>query len=295
MSGFSRGLPEVDFSPLLPGPARTYLQLAEVGNSDEQGSAYLYFQRDDLLCEVRMIPGAEPRTVKVGMLRSGDGAWGYLPVRPGDIVHVAFPDGDESAGVIVSREKAAEETPHPATVAGMSTDGPAIATLLRTAADEPIAVEAGAEILVQAGGVGLEVKAETILMDGTVHLGAALATKPAPPTPGPLNVLPGSPGTPAPIPQITNPTSPAYVGPADGIVRAKDRYQSTAGTDPTWWAFMGLLDALLTACASLNPVTIAPALTAYNTFKATLGNGVPKVPDSIVSAAQAAAPHTARD
>lgn len=289
---FERIMPDADFSDLLLPPSGAGVCLARVGNPNEQGSSYLRFSGDDLLCEVDLIPVGGSGVVKVGMTRSSSGGWGYIPVRPGDLVHVVFPGADDSMGIIVSREKAAEPNGHPSTVAGVTTAGPALATFYKGSDGEPIAVEASGELLAHAGGAGVEIKGATVNLDGTVHLGVGLATKPTPPTPGANHVNAGNAGTSSPAAQGSNPTDPAYVGPLDGIVRAKDRYQSTIGTDPIFWTFFALLDALVAALGSGNAPAIAAAYGAYNAFK--LANGGLS-PSTIISAAMTAARHTARD
>lgn len=116
--------------------------------------------------------------------------------------------------------------------------------------------------------------AGAIHLDGRVHLGAKPTAPPmgssAAPggaeVPGvaavPYEPIPYTPPTPTPE---TTP-APAYVGSADGIVRAKDVYQISTTSDPAFIAWMATINSL-----AMNP---DPAPTAVNvTITGAAGDG----------------------
>lgn len=222
----------------------------------------------------------------------------------GEQVVVAKVASNDSHAIIVGRlNDLARQLP--GTVAGVDTGagdatgrgdqaGGPMFTFWRGRDGRLLAVQTGAraDLLVHSGA-GVEVKAgdtSAIHLNGLTHLAASWAAAPAPPTitaadvpdlpevGAGAGVLPGVPGVPYVAALSETLTDPPYLGPQDGIVRAKDPYQSTFGTDATWWFYVDGLDlmvqaqntlheaasAYMTALSTLVPATINAAKVVYD-------------------------------
>lgn len=180
----------------------------------------------------------------------------------GQQVALVFPNGEPNDAIIVAILNSSLE-PAPASVAGVSTGaGPATEKGVRLpgATWQFVRLDDGRMLGIQTNdqdiniwaGAGIHLKATSgvIHLDGTVALGV-------PPTTPPLGstVAPGGeeiPGVPS-VPAVSVPYAPpapsgaapvAYVGLADGLVRAHDAYESGIAVDPIFWAWIAAVDAV---------------------------------------------------
>lgn len=281
----------------------SWVIVATVGHEGESADRWVCHESGQVLVEVTQRTGGSPGQFSRARVAAGvayeDFAWGEQVV----IVQVG---GNDTHMVIVGSLRSLL-TAAPATVAGIDTGateapqrgdqtaGPAF-TYLRTRPGRLLAVETGdlADVMVHSGA-GVEIAGTVLHLSGLVHLAAGFSVPPTPPTIGVpelpdlgagVGVVPGVPGTPF-VPVVGgNPTTPPYAGVLDGLVRAKDRYQSAAGVDPGMWIWLSAVDVFLKALGTFNPVTIAAALVVYN--------AVP-IPTSLTSAAMTASRCTAAD
>jgi hypothetical protein len=180
----------------------------------------------------------------------------------GQQVALAFPEGEPNAAIIVGVLNSALE-PAPSSVAGVLT-GAGAATekgvrvpgatwrFVRLENGRMLAIQTNdADINIWAGaGLHLKATAGAIHLDGTTHLGAKPITPPIGSSAAPGGEeIPGVPAVPyVPTPYVPPaPQPPAqtpYVGNDDGIVRAKDLFQSNVAIDPVFWAWIIGVDAV---------------------------------------------------
>lgn len=239
----------------------------------------------------------------------------------GSVVVLNMVNGDPSHAYIIGLVHVLDDG-IPDAVAGIETgaaaaadidvDDPPIAPLplflwTKTDAGRHVAVEtgAGADFVVHASA-SAELKAgAAIHMPSVVHVGQALATRPVARLAGaPVlddGEVAGAPGTPHQPPPYTHATTPAYTGWADAAVRAKDAYQSTAAVSPAFWnwfaawkVYQAATAVYLDALASLNPVLIGPATTAFEAATQAF-NAVPDPTEIISRALTASGTLTAAD
>lgn len=300
------------FGPSLGGsqfdrPVHNQVAVATVGHEGESSDGWLVVESGQILVEITYRTGSPGQE---GRARIGAGIQ-HLELQLGEQVLVEFVGGNDSHAVI-TRALNSLASPVPPTVAGIATGavegaergstapGP-VFTFLRTRKGRLLAIETGegADMLLHSGA-GIELKGATIHLDGLTHIAAGFTTAPTPPTVtvqdaedtgAGAGVLPGAPGAPFVPEQTVNLTIPQYAGAADGVVRAKDRYQSNSQIDPTFFAYQTALEALVTVIASSVPLNaVDPALaTALASFQLVLK------PDSLTSAAATASRCTVGD
>lgn len=242
-------------------------------------------------CPISVLDQLGVGSVVLLVLVNGDPSHSYIV----GLVHV-LDDGlpDEVAGIETGAAAAAE----------IDVEDPPIAPLplmrwIKTDEGRHLALETGAGgDLVMHAAASVELKAgSAVHMPAVVHVGRALVTRPRARMSGAPSQqdgeVPGAPGEAYQPPQYTHPTSPAYQGPADAVVRAKDAYQSVAAVDGTFWTWMAALkvyqeatEAYLSALSTLNPGTIGLAKTAFELAAGAFA-AVPR-PDSLLSRAMAA-------
>lgn len=146
---------------------------------------------------------------------------------------------------------------------------------------------AGGDVMIHSGA-GMEILADTVQIKGKVVIGSGMLTPPLGRMAGVEDVeggeVPGAAAVPQPEVVIQTATEPPYVGDQDAVVRVKDRYQASAGTDPTAITYITVQAAYLTALEALVAViagsvalnAIDPALaTALATFQAVPKPGDP--------------------
>ena len=246
----------------------------------------------------------------------------FLELQYGEQVVVVMVGGNESHGVIVGALNSLKQ-PLPETVAGIATGAGAgpqrddqepakVFTFLRTRAGRLLAIETGAEAdMLLHSGAGVEIKGAEIHLNGRVHIGATFET---PPTPATLTsadtnddgagqgVNPGEKGVPFEAKYRANQTTPTYLGVEDGIVRAKDRYQTNINIDPVAFAYINAqasyitaLEVLVAGIAGSAPLAaLDPSLTTKLTaFQLVPKPGTP--PAEITSAAMTASFCTCAD
>lgn len=299
------------------GPGINEVAIATVGyEEDELQDRWVSFESGQVLVEVTM------RTGNVGQRSRVRVAAGvaFQDLRFGEQVAVALVGGNDVHGIIFARLNSLA-APVPATVAGIDTGvgaspqrgdqaaGPMF-SFFRGRDGRLLAIETGALAdLVVHSGASVELAGEVIHLSGLVHIGASFTSSPVPPTIGVqelpdtgagVGVLPGVPGVPFVPTPGGNPTLPPYVGPMDGIVRAKDLYQSCAPVDAAYWlyqvgldTFVMALSTFVVAISSLNPAAIAAAKVNFDIAQATF-TAIPK-PVSLTSAAMTASLCTAAD
>jgi hypothetical protein len=259
--------------PSKMGPASSPLiantvELATVGFLDdedmpEQTPAFIRLEQGERIAEL---------TTRTGDKITARVACG-LQLRAGQQVVVVFPDGDPTLGVIlVGLDDLLNPTA--SSCAGVST-GASVATQKGTRPPAPTfayqRLDEGRCYAVQTQGTGdillhsgasVHLRASTtgaLHLDGTTHLGVAPLSPPSG-----SRVAPGSeeiPGAPA-TPYLPEPYAPAgaqgqapvpYLGLADGIVRARDLFQSNVTVDPTAWAWYIGVDAFVRAAVPALP------------------------------------------
>lgn len=263
-------------------PDRRQVEIATVGyDSDqaewpEQTPAWIRWEQGEPLVEVT--------------LRDGDkvvARWGVSsldPISYGQQVVVAMPDGDPQSCVIVG-VLADSRYREPSTVCGVETGaadaverGTVIAAatwqFARLANGRMLAIQTqGADVSIWSGG-SIHLRSSSVnaagAPDGAIHLEGrvALGVGPAAPPLGSYvapggEEVPGVSATPAVSVPYTNPgpAAPvpvAYQGSRDGIVRAKDVYQSTIAVDPEFWAWVNVINGL-----AMNPDPAPTVLTVY--------------------------------
>jgi len=285
------------------GPGINEVAIATVGyEDDELQDRWVSYESGQVLVEVTMRSGNVGQRSRVRVA----GGVAFQDLRWGEQVAVALVGGNDIHGIIFARLNSLA-APIPATVAGIETGvgeapkrgdqaaGPMF-TFFRGRDGRLLAIETGAlaDIIVRSGA-SVEISGKAIHLSGVVHLGAGFTTAPKPPTIGVpelpdtgagVAVVPGVPAVPLTPPNVSNPTDPQFIGPADSIVRAKDKYQSNAVIDPDLFIWFNALNAFLQVVGAGDPVAIAAALIVYNT--------VP-LPAAIVSMAMSASRCTAAD
>jgi hypothetical protein len=298
-------------------PGQNYIAVATVGHGPLSASnTWLVVESGQLLVEITYQtgnPGQESRArISAGM--------SFFELQYGEQVVVHMVGGNESHGVIVGVLNSLRQ-PLPATVAGIATgsaeapqrgdQAPAhVFTFMRTRAGHLLAIESGADMLLHSGA-GVEIKGNRIHLDGRVHLGEGFKAPPSPATVTTADtndqgagkgVNPGEDGEHYEPTNVANQTIPSYNEHEDGIVRAKDRYQSNINIDPAAFAYINTQAAYITALEVL-VVGIAgsaplAALDPSLTTKLTAFQLIPKPgtpPETFTSAAVTASKHTASD
>lgn len=276
-----------------PEAPSNFVAVGRVGqDASDPSRAFCYVDDSgQVLVEVTLDPDGDKVQAYLCLAQTGPNAGDFIPVRPDEAVLVVFPGGDPDQAYIVGRLDD-ESTNLAPTVCGISTTGPAGQVRqfrwVVTPAGQVYAIQAGGELLLQGGGAGVRIKGAQVLVDGACHLGADFAAAPVPGqvAGGGSESAPAAAGPFVP-PQGATLTTPAFAGNAKAIVRVTDGVQSNAAIDPVFWTWRVALDVYLAALATLNPVTIAAATTAYT--------AVPK-PTAIESQHKAASrTHTAAD
>lgn len=247
---------------------RRQVELATIGFTEDQSGwpegtpAWIRWEQGEALVEVTLRDGDKITA------RLGSGPLESLSF--GQQVVVALPDGDPQLAVIVC-SLADSRHRQPSSVCGVTTGaseavdrGTMIPSstwqFLRLPNGRQLAIQtAGADVLIWSGG-SMHLRASTAnsagAPDGAIHLegrvalgarplAAPMGSEVAPggeEVPGVLAVpavaepyAPPSPAAPAPVP---------YQGNADGIVRARDLFQSTAAVDPDFWVWVNLINGL---------------------------------------------------
>lgn len=269
---------------------RTYVTLAEVAQSSDPTVGYMYLDdKEEVMVEVKLHPDGGRRSAYLGLIRRDGVALGLVPVRPGDTVALEWPDGEEGHPIIVSRVRSANPSDKSLpTVAGLSMTvvgdppRPRVATVYRGGTGEPIAVQGDRDVLVHAGGQ-VELRAANLHLDGTVHLGRPLQTRPTAPIPGPNQVEGGTPGTGYEPPPYVTPGGTASV--LDAIVRVQDPVISNTQTDALFWGWFVFMVQIVKAVALFLGIPIPPPLLALD--PTAVG------PTSLTSKPNGASKHTA--
>lgn len=269
---------------------RTFVTLAIVAQSEDPSTGYMYLDdQEEVMVEVILQPDGGRRSAYLGLVRRDGTALGLVPVRPGDTVALEWPDGEEGHPIVVTRVRSTNEGDKTLpTVAGLSMQAPGevkrprIVTAYRGGAGEPIAVQGDQDVLLHAGGQ-VEMRAQALHMDGTVHLGRGLATAPVGPLPSASGIEPGAAGTAYEPPPYTTPSGNPSV--LDAIVRVQDPIVSNIELDPVFWAWFAWIVTVVKVVAGLLGVPVPPPLVALD--PTTLG------PRSLTSKADSASKHTA--
>jgi hypothetical protein len=268
------------------GPPANYLSYGIVGHVD-QSPMWAWIEGNQALVEVTLVPSGDEIVARIPC-GGGDGQAFYLPLAYGSRVIVGMPGGSGSEPVIHGSVNDAT-WPFPDGVCGITmvpVAAPQFA-FLRTADGHLLAIETGdgGDIMIHSGA-SVEVKVnagEQILLGGRTHIGARFTAPPIGAAAGPNGeTLSGVQGLAhVPLPHVPLPIEPValppFIGPADGIVRAKDPVQSDAATDPVFWTW-------LLAIHAIN----APLLAALPT-------PILNPPLAIGSAHKGASQHTASD
>lgn len=258
------------------GIGETEVALAVVGHGEGGvGSPWAWTEGGQILVHVTYQTGDVGHE---GTARLAEGVM-HLELQVGQQVAVIRPNGTDTHAMIVGAVRDMEAPP-PTTVAGIATGSTAAATrdeqsgapaftFIRTSAGMMLAIETGAggDVVVHAAA-GIELKAgdsSAIHLRGRVHAGRGFTTPPIGAKVGPEDVnngvAAGTPGVahvPAPlaIPTLPEP----YAGAAEGVLRAKDEFQSNPAIDPDFWAHFS---AVSTAAG----VPVPPGLTLTSKAK----------------------------
>jgi hypothetical protein len=238
-------------------PQATQTDLATVGYADDEGAPlmspqFIRLEQGEPVVEVTTRDG-DRVTARL------DCRLGYAALTFGSQVVLAYPDGQPELAVIIA-VIADGVRPLPATVAGVTT-GAASATdkgtfiaaplwhFIRPPDGSLLAIEVTTADIIIHTDQTIEMQATTILLDGAVRLGEGSEVGASGASVGPSGgTIPGAPAVP-PVPVAYAPPAPAgntptpYVGLEDGIVRAKEMFQSTVAVDPTFWAWVLGVDA----------------------------------------------------
>lgn len=207
----------------------------------------------------------------------------YEPFKFGDRVTLIACNGDPNASMIIGKLHD-DNDPMPSSVAGVPVEGAVFdpetnARFARTvqylqgSPGTVMAFESREADMILHSGFGINVSAPDgwIVMNGQhVVLGAPVQS---PSQPGAIigeEMTPSAPFLPPLSVPHTTGTTPPYDGLRDSIVRAQDKFQATNVTDPTFFAYLTALDAIITAIAGMPElVAVAPGLTALlTTFQA---------------------------
>lgn len=253
--------------------------------------AFWFIRGSQAYVECTLEPGGGHIVARVNM----DG--GYEVLSFGDRVVLMHCNGDPNSSVIVGKLHD-DGDPLPASLAGGSipTDGPVFdpdtnarfarrVQFIQATPDSVLVLEtrgAGDLILHSSAGMALRAPSGYVLIDGQhIVLGEGPAVAPTPALVTGDASTPGAAFLPPESPPLVNATSPSYEGFADGVVRAKDRYQATPAIDPVFFTHQTALETLVLAVAAVPLISAAtaPAVAAYQL--------VPK-PDGITSAAMSA-------
>ncbi len=257
----------VDFSRLrrnFQGKPVNFVAYGVVGHID-QNPAFTRVENGKILVEVTLHPGGEEIVAELGMEGQGAGYAFYIPLCIGCRVLIEYPQGEEDP--VVTKRLTDREFPFPATVAGISTVGndvdaalgsttaPQFAFLqvpdgtilaIETGPEGDIAIASGSNIQMSVSG------GQAIHLAGRTHIGNGWQTPPTGATTGAGGEIEDgdasvahspTPRVPAPYGATPIPVPPGL--PADGIVRAKDRIQTTFAVDPTFWTWLRGVDTAI--------------------------------------------------
>jgi len=240
--------------------------------------AWMRWEQGECLVEVTL--KAEDRIV----CRCPDG----LQIQEGQQVVVVLDEGEPEQGTIVCALNDAN-FPTPSSVGGVSTGAgdaqrkgdrfPASTWhFTRLVNGRMLAIQTNDQDVNVWAGAGVHIKAVAgaIHLDGTTHLGVGPASSPIGSQAAPGGEeIPGVPAVPyaptpytAPGPQA--PTATPYVGLEDGLVRARDLYQSNVTIDPTFWANYAGIDAVARA---INPALPPLPTNVYSAISGAAGPG----------------------
>jgi len=266
----------VDFARVrrvMAPPQRNFLSFATVGHTDPQTGLipeptpqFVRIEQGQVWVECTIQPDGDEVVARLAMPGAGiEQAW-YVPLEFGCRVVVELVKGNPQNAVITGRFNDAL-CRFPTIVAGVLTGGagavaPQVGVpapmwhFIKTGPGQLLAVETGpgGDVLLHAGiGGGVHVRAippQATHVEGQVHLGPPPTSPPVGATAGPAGtVIPGVPAVPhvpppsvAPAPAPPGPAIP-YAGFLNGIIRARDLYQSDITVDPGFWAFVSALYA----------------------------------------------------
>lgn len=266
-------------------PQRNQISFGVVGHEDDNPQ-FVRIEAGQAWVEVTMKPQGDEIVARLGQGVAGAGVGWYLPLSFGCRVVLEFIDGDPNNAVIVARLHD-ETCAMPGTVAGVSTGAEGITGTATAAAPmwqflklpdgELLAIETGANgDYILHCGASVEVKCDDagrIHLNGAVSLGVGPTTAPTGATVGPAgSTIPGAAAVPA-VPTPFTPPTPVppdginpYTGQnSEGLVRAKEMYQSHAGIDPNFWV-------KLTAIATNPLIGVGPIISLTSTVSAAGGN-----------------------
>ncbi len=255
--------------------------------------AFWFIRGNQAYVECTIQPSGAHAVARVNM----DG--GYETLSFGDRVVLACAGGDPNASVVVGKLHD-DADPLQEKLAGDSIPviGPEFdptkktkfahkVQFIQAGADAVLVLEtrgSGDLVLHSAAGLSIQAPSGYVMIGGQrVVLGAEPETSPIPPLIAGETTTPGVPFFP-PLSEIGfNETIPPYEGYMDGLVRARDAYQTNAAIDPEpfayWQALHVIVNALLTVPEVL--VAIAPAILVWQTAALT-------PPDKLTSAAMSA-------
>lgn len=231
------------------------VSLGRVGHdSGDPSRAFCYVDDSgQVLVEVTLDPDGDKVQAYLCLAQTGPNAGDFIPVRPGEAVLVVFPGSDPDQGYIIGRLDDVT-TSLAATVCGLSTTGAGGAVRqfrwLVTPGGQVYAIQAGGEVMLQAGGAGVQIKGAQVLIDGAAHLGASFALVPSPgQVAGGASETAPSPAGPFAPPQGATATTPPFVGNAKAIVRATDGVQANIATDEAFFIYLTALNSFVVAVA----------------------------------------------
>lgn len=206
----------------------------------------------------------------------------------GQQVVMVFPGGEPNAAIIIGVMHSTLE-PAPGSVCGVSTGAAnaidkgqripgATWSWLRFEDGHMLAIQTNDQDVSIWAGAGVHIKATAgaIHLDGTTHLGSKPLLDPIGSSAAPGGEeIPGVPAVPfVPVPYAppgAQPNIPTpYVGNDDGIVRAKDLFQSNTTIDPAFWAWMSVADPILRA---INPALPPLPVNLYSAISGAAGPG----------------------
>lgn len=263
------------------GAPSNYISYATVGHMD-LSPAYARLEGSRVLVEVTLMPAGDEI---MAVLPVAEGTM-YSGLQYGQHVLVGMPGGTGQDATILCAVSD-ESWPFPSSVAGVEVPpevpntpvGAPIWSFVRTAAGQLLAIETGegADLVIHSGGsvrLGC-VPGEQLLLSGRTHIGQDFTSPPVGAQAGPGGeVVPGTQGSPyvpvpyVPVPAVPAPALPAepFVGPEDGIVRAKDLVQIDALTDPGFWRWVVAVSAApqVAAAMALTGVLVPLSATAQH-------------------------------
>ena len=286
---FRRPAPRMTTDPARQNQNNSGQSLAEtgigtVGHTDtrtalpEGTPAWVRWEQGELLVEVTTTDG-DQIVARVGC---------ECDLFEGRQVVLVYPGGEPNDAIIVGALHSTLE-PAPSSVAGVSTGAgaagekgvrPPGATweFKRFGNGRMLAFQTNDQDINIWAGAGIHMKATSgaIHLDGTTHLGAKPVSPPLGSVAAPgLEEIEGVPSVPfVPVPYAgptpQGPVGVPYVGSEDGIVRAKELFQSGIAIDPVFWANYTAIDAVARA---INPLLPPLPTNLYSAISGAAGPG----------------------